>query len=136
MNPVAKSFIPRDEKMIGYEIIASVDRIVTPTITSAISRSPNGLRGRTEKIASAAEAPQIATEPPDKIPKVSSFLKIFAKTSPNPIVKKTIEKTKNIEETPMFCILTNESRNPNKPTASFRIKSAVRSIPCRVLLSR
>ena len=48
--------------------MAIVDSVVTATTVMMVSRSCSGPRGSTEAMASAAEAPQIATEPPVSTP--------------------------------------------------------------------
>ena len=50
--------------------MARVDRVVTPTTVSRVNFSFSLVCGSTAEMASAAEAPQMATEPPDKMPSV------------------------------------------------------------------
>jgi hypothetical protein len=49
--------------------MAMVDSTVTVTTVSMVSLSLSGVRGNTEAMAMAAEAPQIPTAPPDSTPK-------------------------------------------------------------------
>jgi hypothetical protein len=60
--------------------MATVDNTVTVTTTIRVKRSLSLVRGSTEEIASAAEAPQIATAPPDNVP--------WARLSPSRLPRK------------------------------------------------
>ena len=68
--------------------MAMVDRVVTPTTVRVVSRSRVGEGGRTDDRASAAEAPQMATAPPVRMPKSGFSLK--ARDRPQPARMVTI----------------------------------------------
>ena len=69
--------------------MATVDRAVTPTTVRSVSRSRVGDGGRTDEIASAAEAPQIATAPAVSTPNSGLSFRNRDSTQPAVIVKAT-----------------------------------------------
>ena len=62
---------------------------MTATTVITVSRASSALRGNTEAIASAAEAPQIPTEPPVSTPKLVDWRVALANSVPHRIVRIT-----------------------------------------------
>ena len=62
--------------------MASVDMALTPITVNSVARSFNGWAGKTVESASAADAPQMATEPPVSRP--NTFLKPPRRASSKP----------------------------------------------------
>ena len=74
--------------------MANVDMALTPITVNSVARSFIGCAGRTVESASAADAPQIATEPP--VNKPNTFLKPPRRASirPTRMVVRTAPTTK------------------------------------------
>src|ERR1700759_5497235 len=99
-------------------IIAIVESAVTLTTVRIVSRSLVSLRGRTEAMATAAEAPQIATAPPERTPNIDDRPIRRARRNPNRIVVATPPTTVATGHGPREAIWLSGIRTPSKPTPS------------------
>ena len=118
-----------DVANIGYRIIASVDSAVTLTTVRMVSRSLFSSRGKTEAIASAAEAPQIATAPPESTPNKEVRPRRRASNMPNTIVVATPTMTVATGQSPSEAICTKVIRTPSKATPTRSTVREENSIP-------
>ena len=110
-------------------IIAIVDSAVTLTTVRMVSRSLVSLRGKTEAMASAAEAPQIATAPPERTPNIDDRPMRRAKRNPNRIVVATPTITVATGHGPSEAIWLSVTRTPSKPTPSRSTDREANSMP-------
>jgi hypothetical protein len=94
-----------------------------------VSRSRVSLRGRTEAIASAAEAPQIATAPPERTPNIGDKPSRRASRNPNTIVVVTPTITVATGQAPSEAIWPSVMRTPSRPTPTRNTERDVNSMP-------
>ena len=96
---------------------------------NTVSRSWCSLLGRTEEMASAADAPQIATAPAVKIPNGRPSPAARAPTIPNRMVSVTAETTMTTGMGPSFMISEIVICAPNSPTATRSTRLDAISMP-------
>ena len=85
-------------------IIVTVDRAVTEMTVKIVSRSLSAVRGSTAAIASAADAPQIPTAPPDRVPNWAGRRSTRATSLPRKIVDGIATRTVMIGSVPRLVI--------------------------------
>ena len=109
--------------------MASVDKAVTLITVRIVSRSLVSSRGRTEAIASAAEAPQTATAPPERTPNIGDKPRRRANKSPIRMVVATPTITVATGHAPSEAIWLSVMRTPSRPTPRRRMERDENSIP-------
>ncbi|CAI8322782.1 MAG: Uncharacterised protein [SAR116 cluster bacterium] len=114
---------------MGYNIIANVDRMVTPATVNISSSSRFLCFGIIAAIAKAAEAPQIATEPEVKNAKYLSILNHLDIAISNPMVANTAITVIATFTRPTAEIISKLIRAPNRQTPTRRTFCAVKFIP-------
>ncbi len=109
--------------------MARVDRLVTATTVNRMSLSRRCRRGSTAAMASAADAPQIATAPPVSMPKLQWRPVSRATSRPKPIVAATQQTTTRIVLGPSAPIWSKVTRAPRSPTPMRSTVRAAKSMP-------
>ena len=99
--------------------MAMVDNTVTATTANKVNRSFALVCGNTAAMASAADAPQMATDPPDKIP--SSRLRPSLRAHHTPITMVSTRADRTIRPT----------STPSRPTCSIVMRAPKRATPMR-----
>ena len=102
---------------------------MTTTTVMTVSRSCVGPRGNTAAIASAADAPQIATAPPVSAPKPASSRALRASSQPLAIVSTTATAVSASTPTPSDWIWPKVMRMPSKATPTRRTVRDANSSP-------
>ena len=97
-------------------IMATVLRAVTEITVNIVFRSEFSFFGRTEEIARAADAPQIATAPPVNMPSRQPRPSKRDKAKPINIVRKTAAITMPITPMPNDIICSNVILRPRRAT--------------------
>ncbi len=106
-----------------------VDSVVTPMTVNTVSRSWLSPFGSTDEMASAAEAPQIATAPAVSRPNGRLRPKARAPTTPKPIVSSTATMTITTGVMPRCMISPMVIWAPSSPTAILRMRLEASSMP-------
>ena len=113
--------------------MAVVDSTVTPTTASRVKRSFSLVWGSTEEIAMAAEAPQMPTEPPDKMPSSIGRPSQRASSNPVPIVRATASTSTMPTLMPRCDTWPSVMRIPSSATPIRSTVLAQKVMPLRVL---
>ncbi len=109
--------------------MAIVLNAVTPITVKTVSRSWFSPFGSTDEIASAAEAPQIATAPAVKIPNGRLRPMMRAASTPNRMVRITAPITVTTGAAPSFMISAIVICAPSSPTATRRMLLEANPMP-------
>ena len=115
--------------------MASVDSRVTATTTVSVNRSPWRSRGSTAEMASAAEAPQIATAPPHRTLCPRVMPRRRPSTSANASVRTIATTTVSAVVQPNATICCAVMRAPSSPTPNRSTVRLEKSMPRRVMAS-
>src|SRR5437899_1250547 len=106
-----------------------------PTTVNSVNFSFSLVCGSTAAIAIAADAPQMATAPPDRTPSVAGRPSHFDKPQPNSIVVTSAQITVTIGAMPNDTICANVTFAPNRPTPVRSTVLVQNSIPGRQVAS-
>ena len=106
-----------------------VESAVTTTTARITSRSLSLVLGRTEAMASAAEAPQIPTEPPESTPKLRLKPRARASSRPTRSVVVTPATTMATGTGPRATICSTVIRAPSRATPVRRMAFEANSMP-------
>jgi hypothetical protein len=109
--------------------MAMVESVVTTTTARITSRSLSLVFGRTEAMASAADAPQTPTEPPERRP--NSRLRPSSRASSAPTIRVVAMPTTTmpIGTTPSAAICSTVIRAPSRATPVLSTAFEANSIP-------
>ena len=113
--------------------MAVVDSTVTPTTASSVKRSFSFVCGSTEEMAMAADAPQMPTEPPDRMPSSIGRLSQRASSKPEPIVRATASTSITPTLMPSCETWPRVMRMPSSATPTRSTVLAQKLMPIRVL---
>ena len=93
-----------------------VESTVTPTTASRVKRSLSLVCGSTDEMASAAEAPQIATAPPESKPSSRGRFIHLASSRPAAIVSTTASTIASADQGPSLATWLKVMRAPRRAT--------------------
>ena len=102
---------------------------MTSTTVRMVSRSASRSLGSTEAMARAAEAPQMPTAPPERMPKLRFSPRARAATAPKPMVEATPTTTVTIGAGPRLAIWLRVMRAPSSATPTRSTVLEATSIP-------
>ncbi len=107
-----------------------VEKVVTTTTVkiTSLSRAPSRL-GRTEAMASAADAPQMPTAPPVSSPNRAGKRRDLARNTPTPMVVATPRIARRIGAGPSIIASDTVMRTPSNATPNRRTVREVKSMP-------
>ncbi len=126
---MAWSLSPIQWASMGYSTMARVDSALTPMTVKSVARSFMGSAGKTVEIAMAADAPQIATEPPVSTPKEGLNPAMRANSKPTAMVAATDPTTSKTGNQPRAAICPSVMRKPNSATPTRKRCLAAISMP-------
>ena len=127
--PASLLDMPSWAATMGYNTIAMVDMAVTPITVSSVSRSWFSPLGNIVEIASAADAPHIATEPPVRAPNLFCNPKDLANTTPSMMVVKIAIANISAVCHPKTAKSPKAIRSPSNTTPARKSVLAVKSMP-------
>jgi hypothetical protein len=106
-----------NSQIAGYSTSAALLIVDVPTSTSVSSAWRNRRSPSVADSAIAAEAPQMATAPPDKVPKAEENPRLRAASMPAPMVMPTMATTASSDCGPRAMICSSVMRAPTSTMA-------------------